>query len=440
MPCHGRTILLGLAALVVAAAGVKAAAWLIGPVFLALVVATMVSPLQRRLRRLGWLTGDATEANTVLASVLARLAELGVGPEQLRAVLSSFDTNRLVSLVTGLLVGLGGLAADLVFLLTLLLFLIAESGGAGARLAELSTDRAPLATALGGFARSTRRFIAVTTVIGLVTGAVDAVFLWAVGVPLAVLWGVLVFLTNYIPYLGFWIGLHPLRSWRCWSAAGHCCWWCRGCSSWSTSSSPPWYSRTTSVTTSTRTPAGRRPGSVGSGRPPTCRAKDLNSTTVELLPWSARHRRTGAVEPVRTAPTGADRQGETIMTVELNHTIVASKDKVAGAKFLAELLGLPDPQPFGPFQVLALAHGLSLDFASTDEEIHPQHYAFLVTETEFDEIFARITDQDIRYWAEPHPPHGEGTINTRDGGRGLYFASPDGHYLEILTRPYGSGG
>jgi catechol 2,3-dioxygenase-like lactoylglutathione lyase family enzyme len=128
------------------------------------------------------------------------------------------------------------------------------------------------------------------------------------------------------------------------------------------------------------------------------------------------------------------------MAVELNHTIVASKDKVAGAKFLAELLGLPEPQPFGPFQVVALAHGLSLDFASTDEDIHPQHYAFLVTEAEFDQIFARITDQGLRYWAEPHPPHGEGEINTRDGGRGVYFASPDGHYLEILTRPYGSGG
>jgi catechol 2,3-dioxygenase-like lactoylglutathione lyase family enzyme len=89
---------------------------------------------------------------------------------------------------------------------------------------------------------------------------------------------------------------------------------------------------------------------------------------------------------------------------------------------------------------VALAHGLSLDFASTDEDIHPQHYAFLVTEAEFDQIFARITDQGIRYWAEPHPPHGEGEINTRDGGRGVYFASPDGHYLEILTRPYGSGG
>jgi predicted PurR-regulated permease PerM len=237
------TVLLGTAALVVTAAGIAAAAWLVGPVFLALVVVIMVSPVQQRLRRLGWpawatvvvllatvyglllllsatvvislarlvtaLTGYAAEANALLASALAGLARFGVGLEQLRAVLSSVDANRLVPLLTGLLVGLGGLAANLVFLLTLLLFLIAESSGAGARLAALSADRAPVARALSTFARGTRRFIGVTTVIGLATGLVDAVILWLLGVPLAALWGVLVFLTNYIPYLGFWIGLVP---------------------------------------------------------------------------------------------------------------------------------------------------------------------------------------------------------------------------------------
>jgi catechol 2,3-dioxygenase-like lactoylglutathione lyase family enzyme len=128
------------------------------------------------------------------------------------------------------------------------------------------------------------------------------------------------------------------------------------------------------------------------------------------------------------------------MAVEMNHTIVASEDKVAAARFLTELLGLDKPTAFGPFQVVELANGISLDFATTEEHIHPQHYAFLISEAEFDQIFTRITEQGIRYWAEPRPPHGEGEINTRDGGRGLYFSSPDGHYLEILTRPYGSGG
>jgi catechol 2,3-dioxygenase-like lactoylglutathione lyase family enzyme len=118
---------------------------------------------------------------------------------------------------------------------------------------------------------------------------------------------------------------------------------------------------------------------------------------------------------------------------------VASKDKIGAARFLTELLGLPEPVAFGPFQVVELANGVSLDFATSEDEIHPQHYAFLISETEFDEILDRITEQGIRYWAEPHPPHREGEINTRDGGRGLYFSGPDGHYLEILTRPYGSG-
>jgi catechol 2,3-dioxygenase-like lactoylglutathione lyase family enzyme len=127
------------------------------------------------------------------------------------------------------------------------------------------------------------------------------------------------------------------------------------------------------------------------------------------------------------------------MAVELNHTIVASKDKIAAARFLTELLGLPEPVAFGPFQVVELANGVSLDFATSEDDIHPQHYAFLISEAEFDEIFDRITAQGMRYWAEPHPPHREGEINTRDGGRGLYFSGPDGHYLEILTRPYGSG-
>jgi hypothetical protein len=126
------------------------------------------------------------------------------------------------------------------------------------------------------------------------------------------------------------------------------------------------------------------------------------------------------------------------MAIELNHTIVASRDSRTAAASLADLLGLPAPSQFGPFQVVQVANGVSLDFM-TSSEIHPQHYAFLLTEAEFDQVFGRIQEHEMTYWADPGHQE-EGQINTRDGGRGVYFDSPDGHILEILTRPYGSGG
>jgi catechol 2,3-dioxygenase-like lactoylglutathione lyase family enzyme len=126
------------------------------------------------------------------------------------------------------------------------------------------------------------------------------------------------------------------------------------------------------------------------------------------------------------------------MAVELNHTIVACPDKVEAARWFAELMGLTEPTPFGPFMVVELAHGLSLDFASTDQEIHPQHYAFLISEPEFDDIFGRITERGLDFWADPMKSR-PGEINTDDGGRGCYFIGAGGHFLEILTRPYGSG-
>ncbi len=126
------------------------------------------------------------------------------------------------------------------------------------------------------------------------------------------------------------------------------------------------------------------------------------------------------------------------MAVELNHTIVAARDKLASAMFLTDLLGLPAPTSFGPFLVVTLGNGVSLDFMDTSDDISPQHYAFLVSEADFDRIFNRIQAQDLEYWAGPGHG-GPGEINTRDGGRGVYFDDPDGHVLELLTRPYGSG-
>ena len=126
------------------------------------------------------------------------------------------------------------------------------------------------------------------------------------------------------------------------------------------------------------------------------------------------------------------------MTVLLNHTIVASRDKKASAEFLAELLGLPAPKPFGPFLGVETGNEVTLDFIDAAEDITVQHYAFLVSEAEFDAIFGRIKDKGLDYWADPfHRRPGE--INTNDGGRGVYWEDPSGHNLEIITRPYGSG-
>jgi catechol 2,3-dioxygenase-like lactoylglutathione lyase family enzyme len=127
------------------------------------------------------------------------------------------------------------------------------------------------------------------------------------------------------------------------------------------------------------------------------------------------------------------------MTVQLNHTIVAARDKQRSAAFLTEILGLPDAKPYGPFFVVEVANGASLDFHDTEGEITPQHYAFLIGEDDFDEIFGRIRERNLPYWADPFKNQ-PGAINRNDGGRGVYFDDPDGHLLEVITRPYGSGG
>jgi catechol 2,3-dioxygenase-like lactoylglutathione lyase family enzyme len=126
------------------------------------------------------------------------------------------------------------------------------------------------------------------------------------------------------------------------------------------------------------------------------------------------------------------------VSVQLNHTIVWCRDKQRSAAFLAEVLGLPAPTPFGPFLVVEAANGVSLDYHVTDGEIAHQHYAFLVGEDDFDEIFGRIRDRGLENWADPGQSR-PGSINRNDGGRGVYFEDPDGHLLEIITRPYGSG-
>jgi catechol 2,3-dioxygenase-like lactoylglutathione lyase family enzyme len=125
------------------------------------------------------------------------------------------------------------------------------------------------------------------------------------------------------------------------------------------------------------------------------------------------------------------------MTVRLNHTIVSARDKHEAARFLSEILGLPAPVAVGPFAVVQVGD-TSLDFVDDDGKISSRHFAFLVDEREFDEIFDRIRERRLSYWADPFRSE-PGRINNWDDGRGVYFDDPNGHLLEIITRPYGSG-
>ena len=128
------------------------------------------------------------------------------------------------------------------------------------------------------------------------------------------------------------------------------------------------------------------------------------------------------------------------MAIALNHTIVAASDAEASARWVAEMLGLPAPEPLGHFWQVTTANDVGLDFASVgdDDEIVAQHYAFLISEEDFDAVYGRIRHRDLDHWADPRQSLPQ-QINHHDGGRGVYFLSNDGHYLEVITRPYGSG-
>src|SRR6185369_2750821 len=126
------------------------------------------------------------------------------------------------------------------------------------------------------------------------------------------------------------------------------------------------------------------------------------------------------------------------MAVQLNHLIVMARNQAESARFFTEILGLPAATRFGPFLVVQTANGVSLDFDEAEGDITPMHYAFLVSEAEFDEIFGRIRERRIDYWADPGRRRPD-EINRNDGGRGVYFRDPNGHLLEIITRPYGGG-
>jgi catechol 2,3-dioxygenase-like lactoylglutathione lyase family enzyme len=125
------------------------------------------------------------------------------------------------------------------------------------------------------------------------------------------------------------------------------------------------------------------------------------------------------------------------MTVKLNHTIVHARDQRAAAEFYSGVFGFAKAKPFGPFLDVETANEVTLAILETDEAFEAQHYAFLVSEAEFDRIFGRVKARGLAYWADPGKTQ-QGAINAHFGGRGVYFEDPGGNLLEIITRPYGS--
>jgi len=236
-------VLLGSAAAVVVLAGLRAVAWLAAPAFLALVVVITLDPVRTWLRGKGfprWLTVAvlvvtvytallalflvvvvslaqlsallpryAARVDDLLRDGLAVLGRFGVGDHQLREMLTSMDVGKLVGLAGSLLASVGGLVTNLAFLLALLLFLGTESAWAGQRLGRIARDRPWISAALRRFATGTRTYLIVTTVFGGLVAALDTTALALLGIPGAVLWGLLAFVTNYIPNVGFVLGVAP---------------------------------------------------------------------------------------------------------------------------------------------------------------------------------------------------------------------------------------
>ena len=236
------TVVLGVAGTAVAVWGIHTARWILGPVLLAFVLTVVAHPMIGALERRGVRRGFAVALTVVvldgglllfaaaialsfgrLATVLPQyadqwqqllddarsaLTDLGIGPEQVKDVLSGLQLSTLLSALGNVLAGLLGSAGALVLVLATVLFMTAEAAGLPARLAAVPGS-GRLMTALGGFDRNTRRYIVVTTVFGLLVAIVDTIALFLLGVPLALLWGLLSFLTNYVPNIGFLLGLAP---------------------------------------------------------------------------------------------------------------------------------------------------------------------------------------------------------------------------------------
>ncbi|MEV4643308.1 AI-2E family transporter [Saccharopolyspora sp. NPDC049357] len=240
---RGVVILLGAAAAVVTVAGMYWVSWLLGPLLLALVIVIAVYPIKTWLEGKGWPTWAAVlsllvvifgsllaltaflaasvsqlgallaensgKAQQLVASLSAQLTKLGINPAQSRDTAGSADLSKFADQIGAVFSSVGSILSGLVFILALLLFLTAESGGTARRIGMIAKDRPHMITALAGFAHGTRSYLGVTAVFGLIVAVLDTTALAIMGIPLAVLWGVLAFITNFIPNIGFVIGLVP---------------------------------------------------------------------------------------------------------------------------------------------------------------------------------------------------------------------------------------
>ncbi|MCM0619485.1 AI-2E family transporter [Nocardioides bruguierae] len=240
---RGVLILVGAAAAVITIAGVRSISGIAGPAFLAVVLAIAASPVRTGLAKIGvprWLgtllsilavyvlivvlAGSmllaAAEFAQLVPGYQAQFAELvgqgadllrrfGVDNLQVSAIVSSFDLGRVVDIVTVVLSGTVSLATNLVFVVTLVLFVCLDAGSFGEQLQRLHGDRPEFVEALDSFARLTRTYLVVSTIFGLVVAVIDIGVLYAFGIPGALLWGLLAFITNYIPNIGFVLGLVP---------------------------------------------------------------------------------------------------------------------------------------------------------------------------------------------------------------------------------------
>ncbi|MFD4180714.1 AI-2E family transporter [Rhodococcus sp. NPDC058514] len=240
---RGLIVLLGLAAAVVAIAGTRAFAGIVGPVFLALMLVVAVQPLGDWLQRKGapkWVAALASltavnlilfglvaalalsvaqlatllpqyadKANALIADVQGWLATLNVGSEEVDKALSHIDFGKVVGLLDDILAGLLGVFSNLFFILALLIFMAMDASSFGERMRAVAYSRPDIAYAFSSFASGTRSYLVVSTVFGLIVAVIDAGALWAMGIPLPILWGLLSFITNYIPNVGFVVGLIP---------------------------------------------------------------------------------------------------------------------------------------------------------------------------------------------------------------------------------------
>jgi AI-2 transport protein TqsA len=234
---RGLVVVLGLMGLLVSTLAMRQFASILAPVLLALVLVIGVHPLTGILRRRGlpqWLAATITllvilaiiiglaaalalsvarlgttlpeyqaQFQQLLNELKAWLAGLGVGPDQIQAALLQIDFGKLAGLVTGLLSGLANVFTNLLFLIFVVIFMGIDAAGFSFRMERVGTMRTNVVTAISGFVSGTRSYLIVSTIFGMIVAALDTLFLWIAGVPLALLWGLLSFVTNYIPNIGF---------------------------------------------------------------------------------------------------------------------------------------------------------------------------------------------------------------------------------------------